>query len=108
MLAFCAQQILVPEVLSFMREGRKILEELEQVFYHSPKYHTKILLREFNAKVGKENIFKPTIVNESLHQDSNNNGARIVNFATSKNPVFKNTIFQHRNIHKDTWTSPDG
>ena len=42
-------------------------EELEQVFNHFPKYDTKILLRDFNAKVGRENIFKPTIGNESLH-----------------------------------------
>ena len=43
----------------------------------------KILLGDFNAKVGKENILKPTFGNESLHQDSNDNGIRIVNFATS-------------------------
>jgi len=45
----------------------------------------KILLGNFNAKVGRENIFKPTICNESLHQDSNDNSVRKVNFATSKN-----------------------
>jgi len=45
----------------------------------------KILLGDFNAKVGRENIFKLTIGNDSLHQDSNDNGVRIVNFATSKN-----------------------
>ena len=49
-------------------------EELEQVFDHLPKYHMKILLRDFNAKVGRENIFKPTIGKESLQQDSNDNG----------------------------------
>ena len=31
-----------------------------------------------------ENILKLTIGNESLHQVSNDNGVRIVNFATSK------------------------
>ena len=62
---------------------------------------------EFNAKVGRENIFKPTIGNESLHQDSNDNSVRIVNFATSKNLVVKSTMFPHRNICKCTWTSPD-
>jgi len=44
----------------------------------------KILLGDFNAKVGRENIFKSTIGNESLHQDSNDNGVGIINFATSK------------------------
>ena len=68
----------------------------------------KILLGGFNAKVGRENMFKPTIGNESLHQDSNDNGDRIVNFATSKNLVVKSTMFPHRIIHKCTWTSPDG
>ena len=50
-----------------------------------PKYDMKILLGDFNAKVGRENISKPTIGNEILHQDSNNNGVRIVNFANQKN-----------------------
>jgi hypothetical protein len=45
-----------------------------------------------------ESLFKPTIENESLHQDSNDNGVRIVNFAKSKNLVVKSTMFQHRNI----------
>jgi hypothetical protein len=59
-------------------------EELEQVFHNFRKYHMKILFGDFNAKVKRENIFKPTIGKESLHQDSNDNGVRIVNFATSK------------------------
>jgi hypothetical protein len=60
-------------------------DELEQVFDHSSTYRMKIMLGDYNAKVGKENIFKPTIGNKSLHQDSNDNGVRIVTFATSKN-----------------------
>ena len=68
-------------------------EELEQVFDHFPKYHMKMLLGDVNAKVGRENIFKPTIRQESLHHGSNDNGFRLVNFATSQNLVVKNTIF---------------
>jgi len=56
--------------------------ELQQIFYHFSKYHTKIMLGDFNAKFGREDILKLTIVNESLHQDSNDNGVRIVNCAT--------------------------
>jgi hypothetical protein len=65
-------------------------------------------LGDFNAKLGKENIFKPKIVNESLHEISNDNGVTVVNFATSKNPTVKCTMLPHRNIHELTWTSPDG
>jgi hypothetical protein len=83
-------------------------EELEQIFYQFPRYHMKMLLGDFNAKVVRENIFKPIIANESLHEASNDNGVRIVNFATSKNMIIKNTTFPHRDIHKRTWTSPDG
>jgi hypothetical protein len=32
----------------------RFYEELEPVFDEFPKYHTKILLRDFNAKVGRE------------------------------------------------------
>ena len=67
-----------------------------------------MLLGDFNAKVGRENISKLTIGNESLHQDNNDNGVRIVNFATSQNLVVKNTMFLHRNFLKYTWSSPDG
>jgi hypothetical protein len=48
----------------------------------------------------RENIFKPTIGNESLHQDNNDNGVRIVNVATSKLLVVKSFISPHRNIHE--------
>jgi hypothetical protein len=68
----------------------------------------KILLGDFNAKVDREDIFKPKIGNESLHEISNDNGVRVVNFATSKNLTVKSTIFPQCNIQKVTWTSPDG
>ena len=68
------------------------------MFDHVPKYHMKMLLGDFNAKVERENIFKPTIGQESLHQDSNDNGVRLVNFTTLQNLVVKSTMFPHQNI----------
>ena len=52
----------------------------------------KILSADFNAKMGRENIFKKT-GNECLHQDSTDNCVRTVNVATSKNLVVKSTGF---------------
>jgi hypothetical protein len=82
-------------------------EELEQVFDQFPRYHMKILLGHFNAKVGREDIFKQIIGSESLHEACNDNGVRVVNFATSKNLIVKSTTFPHCNIHKHTWTFDD-
>jgi hypothetical protein len=80
-------------------------KQLEQVFGQFPRYHMKILLRNFNAKVGREDIFKPIIGNESLHEASNDNGVIVANFATLKNLTVKSTTFPHCDNHKHTWTS---
>jgi hypothetical protein len=83
-------------------------EELGRVSDQFSRYDMKILLGEFNAKVGREDIFKPTIGNESSHEISNDNGVRVVNFVTSKDLVVKSTMLPHRSIYKYIWTSPDG
>jgi len=45
--------------------------------------------------VERGNILELTIGNESLHQGSNDNGVRIVNFATSNNLVVTSMMFPH-------------
>jgi len=59
-------------------------------------YITVVMIMVFHFLVIRE-LFLP-----------NDNGVRIVNIATTKNLFVKSTMFQHRNIHKHTWTSPDG
>jgi hypothetical protein len=61
------------------------LKELERVFDKFTKYDMKRLSYNFSAKVSTEEIFKPTIGKESLHEISNDNRVRIVTFAKSKN-----------------------
>jgi hypothetical protein len=46
-------------------------EELECVFDTFGNYHMKLFLGDFNAKVGREDIFKPAVGNECLHKISN-------------------------------------
>jgi hypothetical protein len=59
----------------------------------------KILLGDFNPKVVRE-YFQTDNWDDSLHQDSNDNGVIKVNFATSKNIVVKSLMFPHRTTHK--------
>jgi len=72
-----------------------LYQELDEIFVHLPKYNMKILLGDFNTKFGREDIFEPTIWNESLHQDSYDNVVRTVNFATSEHLVAKSTMFRY-------------
>jgi exonuclease III len=81
-------------------EKDSFYEEIGCVFDQFPMYDMKFLGGNFNAKVGWENIFKPTIGNDSLHDINNDNGVRVANFATSKNLAVKSTMFPHRKIHK--------
>jgi hypothetical protein len=60
------------------------------------------------CQVDREGIFKPTFWNKRLHEISNDNGIRSVNFATSKTLKAKSTMYPHRNTYKYTWTSADG
>jgi hypothetical protein len=51
-------------------------EEMERAFDKFPKYDMKILLGDFNGKVGREDNFKPTIGNGSLHEFFNDSVVR--------------------------------
>jgi hypothetical protein len=70
-------------------------EELERVLDQFPKCYMNILLRNFSVNVVREDIFKPTAWNDSLHKI--NNGIRVVDFATSNNLIVKSTIFPRNN-----------
>jgi hypothetical protein len=61
----------------------RFYKEREHISDKLPKYHTKILLGDFNAKVRGENTFKLTTGNESLCENNHNKAVRVVNFAIS-------------------------
>jgi hypothetical protein len=51
---------------------------MKPVFDKFLKFHMKFLVGDFSVEVGREDIFKPTIGNESLHEISNNNVVSVV------------------------------
>jgi exonuclease III len=80
----------------------KFYAELERVFDIFPKDHMKILLGDFNVKVGREDIFKPTAGNERLQEIRNDNRITVAKSATSKSLTIQSTMFPLPNIHKFT------
>jgi hypothetical protein len=67
------------------------MEEIKEEFYNLLEQNInqiarlgiKIIFGDFNAKVAQESIHKHTIGNESLHNETNNNGIKMIQFAIS-------------------------
>jgi len=83
-------------------------DEVEILYDSLPNWKPKIVLGDFNAKIGKEIMYRPTIGKESLHRETNENGSMLITFASNRNMVLSSTMFPHKNIHKQTWISPCG
>jgi hypothetical protein len=89
-------------------EDKSFYEKLEATYDWVLGHDVKIVLGDTNAKIGKEAVYRPTIGRYSVHNECNNNGTTLVDFATSKNMVIRSTCFPHKQLHLATWCSPDG
>lgn len=81
---------------------------LEQAYNRAPSNDVKIVLGDFNAKIGREPEYKRVAGRQSLHAECNDNGMRMINFAIARDMMVSTTCFPRRDIHKWTWSSPDG
>ena len=63
---------------------------------------------DLNAKVGVDNQGKESTMGRQGLRDANGNGDRLITFCQENRLVIGGTIFEHKNIHKVTWCSPDG
>jgi len=89
-------------------EKERFYSELERAQYNCPRHDIKIVIGDFNAQVGREAIYRPVIGKYSLHRETNENGLRLINFATATNMRVCSSFFMHKNIHKVTWMPPNG
>jgi exonuclease III len=83
-------------------------EQLERAYAACPSHDVKLVMGDANAKVGRETVHQPTIGKHSLHESTNENGLRLVDFAAGRQMTIKITYFMPKRIHLQTWHSPDG
>jgi hypothetical protein len=82
-------------------------EQLERAYAACPSHDVKLVMEDANAKVGRETVHQPTIDKHSLHERTNENGLRLVDFAAgSRQMAIKSTYFMHKRIHLQTWHYP--
>jgi hypothetical protein len=78
--------------------------KLENAYDTAPSNDIKMVIGDLNAKIGRDETYIGTVLNHSVHHDSNDNGQRLIDFSFSKELVVSSTNFPHKDIHKHTWT----
>jgi len=75
-------------------------EEEKELFYATledtfnlSKGDIRLILGDFNAKIGRVECYKSIIRNHSLHVNTNDNGIKLIDFALGKGMVVKSTMF---------------
>ncbi|KAH9587772.1 Craniofacial development protein 2 [Schistosoma haematobium] len=82
-------------------------DRLQSSIEKCPIKDLTILMEDFNAKVGTDNTgYEDTMGRHGLGE-RNENGERFANLRAFNKLVIGGTIFPHKRIHKNTWTSPD-
>jgi hypothetical protein len=82
-----------------MEAKDQFYEQLERAYAACPSHDVKLMMVDPNAKVGRETVHQPTIGKHSLHESTNENGLRLVDFAAGRKMAIKGTYFMHKRIH---------
>ena len=90
-------------------EGTKeeFYEQLQATVRAVDRHDVIIMGGDFKAKVGSENSGREQCMGSSGLGVMNENGHLFSDFCMENDLVIGGTLFQHRDIHKYTWESPD-
>ena len=102
-----AVQVYVPTSSHNDEEVEELYEEVAKIMEKN-KSHYRIIMGDFNAKVGQQLQGDGGAVGAFGLGERNERGTRLVQFATSKNLRIENTFFKKSKNRKWTWKSPNG
>ncbi|XP_056017322.1 craniofacial development protein 2-like [Ostrea edulis] len=83
-------------------------EKLQSTVSKTPRHDILIVLGDLNAKVGNDNEGKKRIMGKHGVGTINENGELLTEFCGVNDLIIGGTLFQHKDIHKITWNSPNG
>lgn len=95
--------IYAPTKTAEHEEKEIFYDKLEEEIMKVHKEDTVVTLGDFNA----QNHIKNVAGKHTIHDNTNNNGQRLCNFAAYAGMVISNTKHQHKKCHKITRRSPD-
>ena len=90
------------------RDKEAFYEQLQATFENVHCRDLLLVMGDLNAKVGSDNLNFERVMGREGCGVQNDNGERLVEWCAFNNMIIGGTLFPHRNIHKLTWTSPNG
>ena len=96
-------QVYAPTSNAKEAEVERFCEDLLEL---TPKKDVLFIIRDWNAKVGSQEI--PGVTGKFGLGVQNEAGQRLIEFCQENTLVITNTLFQQHKRRLYTWTSPDG
>ena len=90
------------------RDKEAFYEQLQATFENVHCRDFLLVMGDLNAKVGSDNLNFERVMGRGGCGVQNDNGERLVEWCAFNNMIIGGALFPHRNIHKLTWTSPNG
>lgn len=100
-------QAYAPTMLADPVEKDEFYSLLAYTLDSTPKADVKVLMGDFNAKVGSDNTSWESAMGNHGIGVMNENGRLFADLCVRNELVIGGTLFPHKDIHKTTWVSPD-
>ena len=90
-------------------EKDKFHDQLGEVISQVKRHDMLVLTGDMNAKVGNNPSGLERVMGKhGLGSIRNDNGERLIELCDFNGLVITSTLLPHKDIHKQTWVSPDG
>ena len=101
-------QIYAPTNESEDEDKDAFYEQLQSVIENTPRHDLVFVIGDMNAKVGRGLDGEEGIIGlHGIDCDRNDNGERFTSFCAINNLAVVTTMFKHKDIHLQTWMSPN-
>ena len=91
-----------------LKKKDEFFEHVQREVERAPRHDVIIIMGDADAKVGQHNLGWERVMGRQGLGRMNENGERLAEFCALNELVIGGKLFEHRDIHKLAWTSPNG